>query len=320
MSLAPQRPNFVLIWIGIVMLTFSVGGKWLLDLASGISSTAENQARLYLDTEDFSILPDFPLPSTGDLALLPAPMEAVFDQLVPLREDPTLPDDLLAGLKGHEESVLAGVLAAKSSAKVTPEAAEETLDPGLVHPIEEDQPEQQKFHALHLAQTLQGERHDGNARSSTEWHPSRGGNDAGRLAVAARKAKGSGKDVVVKTTLVPLAKGRVSIHFLLTHAQSLKPNQGRVEGLLSERRDLDPHLALRAAEILHALEEVVEADESSLEEERERIRRMQKKLLQYLQQRPGGVELMAELSPRQLEQLLQKLSVRNPEFRALLQG
>ncbi|MHC4380004.1 MAG: hypothetical protein ACYSU1_02805 [Planctomycetota bacterium] len=328
MSLAPQRPNFVLIWIGVVMLTFSLAGKWILlepkgakkqmitsDLAeagepainqasptSGLLSGSLNAARS--SGHDFPEATTDPqmdeiLPEGWDFAgvedfVRPEGIPEVLDEIL----NPTSQD-------AEKEEILGTAL--------LPEPHGTQPDIQEVHhallPVESSSKKTKKSHLVD------------SGKLDSRWRGGRYGRQGG-----ARMGGGGGKgqDVLVRTTVEQSGKGRLLVRFYLTNPEGAYDN---LADLIGRNEGADAQMLRHANEILFSMEQAVgETDEPADSEndadraERKRLKNMQKKLVQHLSQRPGGVELVAELSPAQLDALMHKLSARSPKLRALMEG
>lgn len=335
MSLAPQRPNYVLVWIGIIMLTFSMVGQWF--LAPGSNSPADfvGSTRSSLDFEDSANLP-IPQNLAGNTSPLRALVaEDSFDQMVPLHGEEISFDeisfanqeDFLGPDTIHlfpKEAVDFNTEPAKS-----PESGE--LSQGLIPeiPSVEDMPEQlHSFRNLPLQESNLSRkqkakrRYQDNNQGQGNYNSSFENRGLGR---SSEQRTQSDRIVLVKTKIISSGGGKVAVSFLLNHPKASGQFLDRLQKLDGE----DSKLAQMAETYLAAMEEVIREDasdqadyDSKLHAKKKlalkRLAQMKAKVRENLRQRPGGIELLAELSPSQLEALLQKLSAQNPKFRALV--
>lgn len=331
MSLSPQRPNFILIWIGIIMLTFSVAGDWMFGpkvLRTTDSGDFATRTEAFEDSAN-GILGSLDLPGLAEP--MPVYLEQAYDQSVPLVE--TRPWDAErslaeAGILTEPAERISEEQPQESSTLKTaplPPATEFAGESGLVQPEKDPGvdpvPQHHSFQEAALRKRQKGMK----SRPWSEhgqYNLVHGGSGSHASAVA-RKVKEiadrSGKEVLIRTTVIPIAKDRLMVRFGLENPEWV----GQAKDKLSERPEIAERLlAKRSKDLLASMEEVLEeqptADEEAERKKREKLKRMKAKLTTHLGQRPGGLELVAELSPAQLEALMKKLSARNPRLRALM--
>ena len=316
------------------MLTFSVVGNWLLGpsvVRSRDSGDFATQSRLLKDSAN-SILGGPALPGLEN----PRPifLDQAFDQVIPLKEPGSHHIESIlaeAGLLPETTLVIPQVAGPGdvSEAGHGPIPAENTVEGiGLVQNEEETGVERQPEHHSFQEATYRKRKKatkTSHWRDSGQYHATHGGGGSD-FGAAARKlkglGKGKGKEILVRTTLMPLAKDRILVRFSLQNPEW--ESEKILDRIKGHRSEAEQRLAARSRDLLQSLEEVLD-EEPSEEEDRDRekrakFQRMKAKLATHLQQRPGGLELMAELSPAQLEALLKKLSARNPGLRALIEG
>lgn len=329
MSLAPQRPNYVLLWIGIVMLTFSVVGQWL--LGSGFSTPADlvGSPRSSMDYEDPSILP---VHGTTDLPLSKAlSAEDIFDQMVPLRAEEVFLDGF--SLANQEVSIEPAkwLLFPAETVELDPEASDLSGQGDQVQGLVSEQlppaEPQQQLHRSKLRPTLDSglsRRQKAKERFQDDGQYNSSFRNQG-LGRSGKQRAGSDRLIVVKSQFTQRAHGKIAVRFFLNQPKALN----RIQDLDKE----NSQLALMAEAYLEAMREAIleddsegdsEGDDANSEELSQKkmalknLALMESKIHERLHQRPGGIELLAELSPKQLEALLQKLSAQDPRFRALV--
>lgn len=323
MSLSPQRPNYVLIWIGVVMLTFSLAGKWLMLEPKGAtvrfstSDVAEAGGPFFDEVTgamDSRIYPDGT--RVADLtALPPSPAVLSEDEAPPIDWDFAGAETLLVDEHGLP-------LTPEELERLEREAQAEVAEIGsssLVDP-HGTQPDAQSVH--HAFNHVESEGPSKRSKAKNRLRDSgkleafwAGGRGLGAKGFRRRPSPPDG--VGVRTTITPMAKDRLLVRFHLHGLQG--PQQDLADRLAEERQDLDPQMLRRASELLSALDSVVDPEQAEDEDqadadrrERLRLERMQGRLVQHLKQRPGGVELVAELSPDQLRSLLHKIQRTKP--------
>lgn len=310
MSPSTQRPSFVLIWIGIILLTFSFISDFLADARSETLATATpgNLVLPGLLLEDGPSLPG--LPADQDLGLRAYEPLDLSEAGLRGQKLPPSADTLLADLESHPDSSTPEAVefpvetedgqVASSPLERAPSTSGAVAIPSSTSSSSQERP------ALHSpvrstlsedpAPTTQGSRTSGNER---EYRIQR--SDLGRL----------------KATLVDSPNpGRTIIRLRLE-------NPDRVEEVLDRlapNRDRRQLLA-KAKEILEDLEEVQEQDEeqrSGLEvdggsdSQDAKLRRWNRsQLVVKLQRTPRGLELLAEMSVEQMDQFLKRLNARS---------
>ncbi|MFK5955853.1 MAG: hypothetical protein QM477_05340 [Planctomycetota bacterium] len=330
MSLPSQRPNYVLVWIGIVMLTFSMAGNWLLESPSFPSTNLADSARLSIVYEDSAFLPPVDSAQEDLVPKIPQEVENVFDQQIPVRRDEYfLKDQTLAK---HEVDLGPPIWeTGRLSLDSQPELLEITINDAVIprkgiSPVHDGlglgEEQWQSFRSKALPATAPRNRKQ---KAADAWDQGQYNSSwSNRKGFANRGKKGAGKnrEIFIQTHFRPAPNGRIAASFFLARPHI----QGRIEFLQGNQ---DAMLAQRAEQYLDALEAVIrESQENASEqgaqsqkrEQLEQIRQMKAKLLEHLRQRPGGIELVAELSQIQLEAFMQKLSAQNPRFRALLKS
>lgn len=313
------------------MLTFSLAGKWMMEEPAG--------AKKHLITSDIAEAgkPFFSNPS-GSKGLLSGnitPPGSTFQNLPETSSDSRgleiLPE--VWDLAGTEDFTRTEGIPETLEEILTPTSqeteAEDLVDTAGLVPPAGTQPElQEVHHALRPVEAFTPtakKSKKSQLRDSGKLDSHWAGNPYGRRRGARTGGPaGHGQDVLVRTTVEPSAKGRLLVRFVLSNSGGAF---GNLNDLLSADSQLDAQLAHRAAELLRTMDEAVEesSEETDTEvdrdrEERERLQKMQRKLVQHLRQRPGGLELVAELTPDQLDILMHKLSARNMKLRALIEG
>ena len=331
MSLTTQRPNYVLVWIGIVMLTFSLVGQSFLDSGPVASPNSADFARFSKSKKD--VANGFSSTASGSSLASAAAIagEDAFDQLVPLRGEEIALEGI--SLTNHEISMGPEVWSPFSAEAVELElGGSKTGDPngiyqGIISEGTHSNEPQKQLHAFNVRQVQESrlsrkQKAQNGSQGNGQYNSTAKGSSLKGLN---RKKKGdSGPLVVVKSKFTSKPNGRVAVRFFLKHPNASDQAKNRVENL-SEAENT--RLARLAESYLAAMEEVVVNDHSNdddLEQQAhkqlalQRIAQMKSKIREHIRQRPGGIELLAELSPNQLEALMQKLSAQNPKFRALV--
>lgn len=332
MSLTPQRPNYVLIWIGIVMLTFSMAGNWILDSSARPTSNLVGSTRSSLDYEDSAILPKGFSNHVDLLSADPLAVEDVFDQMVPLRDDEYFVEEL--SLAKQENILEPGAWqpfpmeTVSEASKPFEDSPQEAIALGIKpQDSVSSQPEQQ-LHAFQQERGLSRKQKTA-ARwiENDQYNSSWKGDQHGRAGKSGKNGKGRmGRSILVKSSFTPKGHGRIAVRFFLGNPERMGFPHNRLAMLQGEGNE---RLAQLTEEYLEAMEEVLREDldtdpdsgqdaEVRNRTELQRLGQMKAKLRERLMQRPGGIELIAELSPKQLEALFQKLSAQNPKFRALV--
>jgi len=333
MSLPTQRPNYVLVWIGIVMLTFSMAGNWILDSSGQAATNLVDSTRSTLDYEDSAILPGASTSMQNLMATDALAKEDAFDQMIPLRQDESLVDGIPLAQHDQDYGPTVWQPFQMESVKEGPEPGKDS-EQGIVTlrlaPEESalSQPEQD-FHAFKPKRKLSRKQKaaagwEQNGQYNSEWK----GDHFGHASKSGKGGKGRGtRSILVKSSFTPKGPGRIAVRFFLGQEGNQERLQNRLE-LLQDGESA--RLAHLAEQYLNVLEEVLSEDQDDAngaagrdssklrKQELGRLAQMKSKLRERLMQRPGGIELVAELSPSQLEALLQKLSAQNPKFRALV--
>jgi len=312
------------------MLTFSMAGNWLLESPSSPSTNLADSARLSIVYEDSAFLPLVD-PAQGELVRkAPQEIENVFDQQIPVRRDKDfLKDQALA----KHESILGPPTwkTGKLSLDSQPEILEISTNDAAI-PIKgisavqdgllSGEEQWQSFRSKALPASAPRNRKQKAADAWDQGQYNSSWSDRKGFANRGKKGAGKNREIFIQTHFRPAPNGRIAASFFLTRSHG----QGLIDFL---QGDKDTMLAQRAEQYLEALESVIsesqenaseQGAESRKREQLEQIRQLKAKLLEQLRQHPGGIELVAELSQKQLEALMQKLSAQNPRFRALLKS
>ncbi|MDA0666179.1 MAG: hypothetical protein O3A95_01190 [Planctomycetota bacterium] len=331
MSLAPQRPNYVLIWIGIVMFTFSMVGNWVLDSSSSKTSNIIGSTRSNMDYEDSALLPVHGNMVSNPPYSTALAAEDTFDQMVPLfEEEISLKENSLANQEiplGPLEWTLLPIEAVELEQEAAERTEQEDRNPGLVSEKLPSAEPQGQLHSYRVRQTQDSALNQRQKTTDRFQNQTQYDSTSRNLGLAGKgKPKlGSDRSILVKSVFTPRDHGKIAVRFFLEHPAASGQALDRLPGLGEE----STRLALMAETYFAAMEEVIleddsaenDADSEELRHKRialKRLAEMKSKIRERLQQRLGGIELLAELSPEQLEALLQKLSAQDPRFRALV--
>lgn len=331
MSLATQRPNYVLIWIGIVMLTFSVMGQWLLDSGFTTPAGLVGSTRSSMDYEDSSILPGHATTATNPASSTALSAEDLFDQMIPLYEEEVSWDGF--SLANQEVSIEPAkwTLFPAEAVELDPEALDRSAQGDQIQGLVPEQlPPAEPRQQLHRNKLLTTPDSDLSRRQKAKERFQDDGqyNSSIRnrgLGRSGKQRSGSDRLILVKSKFTQRGHGKIAVRFFLNQPMASQKALDRIQGLDEE----SSQLALIAEAYLEAMREVIleddsEGDDANSEELSQKmmalknLAQMKSKIRERLHQHPGGIELLAELSPEQLEALLQKLSAQDPRFRALV--
>ncbi len=293
------------------MLFFSFAGNWILGPANP-SEPASNQAHVRLEFSD-----TLPMSIAGhgvlDSALRPVAFHEGFDALVPIDVAPQSTQVNAPWVAAQKEST------APSPTTPLPMQTPPVVDllPAALYltPLQAEDPALAPTPHQALKPSKKGRKglakervQAGNQHWNSSW-------DGPRHGQTSKQSKGGkpGKGIVVRTTMRPIGNNRVVVRLFLNHLPSLVENKD-----LRQKMRANEVLAQKAQEVLSDLREVVAVDDQASAEEKEMAAQQERQwqglrqhLLQSLRQRPGGLELMAELTPKQVEELLQKLNARS---------
>jgi len=320
MSLAPQRPNFVLVWIGIILLTFS----FLSNFFAGASSKGDNLAIGWSGkSEKLISAPDATLP------IFFSPTTDLLDSAELSLSGEVTPLDFLSDF-GNRDIPLA------KQAVSPPQDTEslifpvELLEPAVAQeldaavatkslPLPPSTPVQN--HALrHFAGAGVGSSGSGNHAPSAPQ--SQQANFSGTnlsLHELNGKLQGlaqeGGSGVRIKAKLESVEQSNtVLVRFFLSQPRATAP--------LTELRSaakINPELLTEAKKymrvVLEATAEELETDPNSEPEMTKAI--LRRDLIRLLRLHPGGLEIIAEMTPAQLRELAYKLDARSQGLRAL---
>lgn len=330
MSFAPQRPNFVLVWIGIVLLTFSFLSNFLAGGGGIKGSSAEGRVHR---AGDIVVNDSLTLPALSDAAEVIAEESGFRIVSDPLAMEPhELNGDFFPPLADQEQAdfTVDGLeLPLDFPLEVLEEAQEEDL-PAVVKGVGIHEPEGSSGpnHALRPAVGNPASSVTVSEASTTASNSSRQdsmfGGYGSHLSSAAGKAKRNqdrpqfGKNVKARI-LSSNRSGTVVVSFLLDHPDG----KNRVRKQLQDR-ELNPRLVAQARDFVQAMDEVEDEvqDEQAAEDQRTKLDRIdndrRRELMRMLRLHPGGVEIIAEMTPQQLRALANKLDARSPKLRALV--
>jgi hypothetical protein len=330
MSLAPQRPNFVLVWIGIVLLTFSFISNFLAGGSDNESSTADGRATLgdHLVLEDASTLPGLGFTSSTEADAVAAPALFEMDKSDPRvlddDHDTPLADNGSADATTGDQDV-EFPLELKEVAEQPELEAEETAIGGLT-PVAPMHSQGVQTKAVEPA-SERGVNRAGkpSVRRGKTFQATYGGPNAQMGRSLAKTAKGfdkPGLGIQVKTKLTESGhSGTVIVSFLLSHPQTGQNLRDRLD-----TQEIDPKIRAAARALIR---DVQQADQDAVDAEAEEDREEdladseaaseRRDLLRMLRLHPGAIEIIAELTPAQLQELANKFGARSQKLRALVQ-
>ncbi|MCP4093161.1 MAG: hypothetical protein GY747_06895 [Planctomycetes bacterium] len=329
MSLAPQRPNFVLVWIGIVLLTLSFLSNFLAggDGMQGLAPEGRVGHVANYVVDDSLTLPD--LSEGAEVIAEESGFRIVSDPLA--MEPHQLDGDFFPPMADQKEAIFGPDGLKKPvdfPVELLEEADKEDL-PSVVKGVRvhEGAEDSGINHALRPAvgdPGQQGQPTEATASSDRPHQNSMYGGSGGHLSSALGKFKKNqdrpGFGAKVKARILGSNKGgRILVSFMIDNpnGKDLLPSQ-------LAKKDLSPRLVAKARNLLEAVENLDEESDSeeSVEEQhskREWIENARRReLTRMLRLHPGGIEIIAEMTPAQLRALANKLDARSPRLRALL--
>ena len=325
MSLAPQRPNFVLVWIGIILLTFSLISNFLATAETTADSTASGrtEAARSLLLEDHQILPAFFNPGTAlaEKATLEQREKQLAPYSLPFETDFEAPLAKDGESSAKMEKVHFPVELLEPAATEDLRSAEQQ-GVGTKLPVSET-----TNHSLHQnssarsnsAQGFAGTASGGGTLQSTYGGSDRNLSEGQQSLRDALETSGPG--VRVKAQIVKASKqNTVIVRFLVSHPNAAQNLKNGLEG-----REISPKVMAMAREYMHAVqdtdqelseEEDLDSEGSTENQHFDGSRR--RELIRKLRQRQGGLEIIAEMTPAQLRELANKLDARSHKLRALV--
>jgi hypothetical protein len=328
MSLAPQRPNFVLVWIGIILLTFSLISNFLAKPATNADSTAGGRAGVArsLVLEEESPLPGF---QNAESALTQkVNSEQRNEQLIPFSlpfvnevQSPLAKDGMATTLEDRVDFPVELLEPAVRFEEQLRSAEGVGIGGSVPTPVSSN-------HSLQSPTSHKGSQsHDGagaNSGVAGSLKSTYGG--FGRdLQLGKHGLRGvldtHGPGVAVKTKLVKSSNhNTVIVSFFVSHPNASDKLQNHLEG-----RSLNPKIVAMAREYMQAVQDTQESEsEEDLEtqensqNEFEDAPSLRRELMLKLRQLPGGLEIIAEMTPAQLRELANKLDARSQKLRALV--
>lgn len=325
MSLAPQRPNFVLVWIGIILLTFSLISNFLAKSATDADFTAGGRAGVArsLILEDSRPLPNFFTPESR--LAEEASFEPQESQLEPFSLPfenqilaPLAKDDISSTL---EESVVFPVELLEPAVEEKLRSADRVgVGTKLPSPASSNHSLEQNTTSRFNESSLV----DGSSSGSGDSLKSTYGGSGRNLNLGQQRLRKaletSGPGVAVKAKLMKASnRNTVIVSFFVSHPNATEKLQSRLRG-----RELSPKVIAMAREYMRAVaethrsesEEDFELEEDAQNELEESA--LRRELIRKLRQRPGGIEIIAEMTPAQLRELANKLDARSHKLRALV--
>ena len=324
MSLAPQRPNFVLVWIGVILLTFSLLSNFLAESSAGADSTAGGRAGVThnLILEDFRPLPRFFSPASA--LEENASTEPQENQLAPysrpFREGLDAPFASQPESIGMEEGVDFPVELLEPAAGEELRLAE-SIGGGVQQPRSDSSNHALRQESSTRANELGPVAGASSGAGSLKATYGGSGSDRNRGLHSLRAAlETSGPGVSVKAKVLKTSnRNTVLVSFFVSHPNAEENLKSRLDG-----REISPKVKAMAREYMKAVQDTepedseddIESEEDSQEEfDRSSLRR---ELIRKLRQRPGGLEIIAEMTPAQLRELANKLDARSAKLRALM--
>jgi hypothetical protein len=332
MSFAPQRPNFVLVWIGIVLLTFSFLSNFLAGGGGIKGSPPEGRMGR---TSDYVVDDTLTLPALSGSTKVIAEESGFRLVSDPLALDPhQFEGDLYPPLADQQQSDFSqdGLDLPLEFPVELLEGAKESVPPAVVRGVGiDEQPEASgPNHAVRPAVHRAGphvQATTATANTEGSQQNSMYGGNRSHLSSAAGKASKNqdhpdfGANVKARV-LASNQRGMVLVSFMLNNpdGQNLLRNQ-------FNSGQVDPKLLAKARNLVQAVHEVDEElaeddSEQAADQERtkqERVDNMRRReLTRMLRLHPGGIEIIAEMTPKQLRALANKLDARSPKLRALL--
>lgn len=333
MSLAPQRPNFVLVWIGIVLLTFSFLSNFLAGSSGIKGSPSEGRIGRAGSTVIDDSMTLLGLSDTAKVIAEESGFRLVSDPLA--LEPHELVGDFNPPLADQHQTDFSadGREAPLDFPLELLEEAEEGELSAAVGGVEfNKQPETSgPNHALRPAvgnTNFKVKAAEAAATNSNRSHQNSMYGGAGHFLASGLGKAAKGKDgpkfgANVRARIVGSGQsGTILVSFLINN-----PDGSALLHNKLGRRNVDPRLVAQARNLVEAVEEVeeeLEEDDDQQEARRkqgilERVDNMRRReLTRMLRLHPGGLEIIAEMTPEQLRALANKLDARSPKLRALM--
>jgi|FLOH01.1.fsa_nt_gi hypothetical protein len=319
MSLAPQRPNFVLVWIGIILLTFS----FLSNFFAGATSKGDKLA-IGRDGKGEEMVPApsdaLPTPITPASHLVGSTNFLMGDEVPPLdflndfgnvefplakqagsakkSDQPTFPVELL-------EPAVAQELDAASATKVLPLPPSTPVQNHALRKVAATGA--RPTHGGHLAPSAPQAQQANYLDTDLSLH-----NWNGKLQGL---APGGDSGVQIKAKLESVKQGNtVVVRFFFSQPSAATP--------LSNARSAvktNPELLTVAHKYMRVVEEATAEEDpaTALSSQSEIVKAaMRRDVIRLLRLHPGGLEIIAEMTPAQLRELADKLDARGAWLRA----
>jgi len=318
MSLAPQRPNFVLVWIGIILLTFSFISNFL-----GSPSNEETSAldgRIGLSGIDIFDHPaNLPAEFNSDTAFRAAVASSLSTEPAEVDFHP-IPGEATNSLAAEATQEIEGAEQIEFEDELLVPAEEPgalSTTGGSALPEQPDSAPNNHSLRSSTASNQSSGNSSGNS-SGGSYQSGFGGSNLAHAGGALRRAIKSDPSVEVVTKIAKGSskRGTLIVSFMLKHPVAAERLQGQAQGL-----EMSPKVAAKARQYMKSmaaasLEEEVETEGEHSSEASGQSRARKRDLIRMLRLHPGGIEIIAEMTPAHIRELANKLDARSQRPRA----